>query len=89
MPVEGPPSLLLGSAGAGLWLVAVQDLAVRPWEDEPLVAIAEPDKVRRGAVVAPDLKNLRGLVRRVHLLAVEEKPLTDPSLHAHHLLQPG
>jgi hypothetical protein len=64
----------------------VQDLAVRPWEDEPLVAVPEPDKVRRGAVVAPDLQNLSGVVRRPHLPAVEEKPLTDPSLHVHHLL---
>ena len=87
LPAKGLPSLPLGRAGARFWVVAVQDLAARPWEDEPLVAVAEPDEVRRGAVVAPDLKDLCGVVCRTHLLAVEEKPLTDLSLHGHHLLQ--
>src|SRR6478672_13707282 len=82
----GSSSLLLGRAGAGGWVVAVQDLAVRPWEDEPLVAVPEPDEVRRGAVVTPDLEDLSGVIRRPHLLAAEEKPLTDLSLHVHHLL---
>jgi hypothetical protein len=45
------------------------------------VAVAEPDEVRRGAVVASDLEHLCGVVRRTHLLAVEEKPFTDLSLH--------
>src|SRR6476661_2899946 len=86
LPARGPSSLPLGRAGADLWVVAVQDLTVRPGEDEPLVAVPEPDEVRRGAVVAPDLEDLCGVVRRPHLLAAEEKPLTDLSLHVHHLL---
>ena len=68
-------------------VVAVQDLAVVPGEDETFVAVAEPDEVWRSAVAAPDLKDLCGVVCRTHLLAVEEKPLTDLSLHGHHLLQ--
>jgi len=51
------------------------------------MAVAEPDEVRRGAVVAPDLEDLCGVVCGPHLLAVEEKALTDSSLHGHHLLE--
>jgi hypothetical protein len=67
-------------------MLAVQDLAVRSWEDEPLLAIVEPDEVGRGPVVAADLDNLGSVVRRAHLRAMEEKPLTDLNLHANHLL---
>ena len=54
---------------------------VRPWEQEPFMAIVEPHKVRRPTALSPHLQNLPCAIGFTNMVGLQNQRFTNTGLH--------